>query len=358
MTDPDMGTWTYTYDDNGNLITQTDAKGQIISFTYDALNRLTQKRANATTSVDYTYDSGINGLGRLNRVDYSNGYTTFTYDELGRETKSIKSIDGTAYTVERTYDALDRLKTLKYPDSEVLTYTYNTSGALKDIKGLTKTYVSAITYNEQGQMATLTYGNGANGNGVTTTYTYNQYTQRLQKLSSMRGSQATETIQDLEYKFDNVGNIKEIIDRKNTASQTFTYDGLNRLKSALNPSGYQTLNFAYDSIGNMTQKGNAVLRYPVSGPGAVRPHAATSYTLGSTTYALAYDANGNMTSKGDITYEYDTENRLKKVTKPNSSISGTFNIELKAGWNFFSLPCVPAGATPCHSPQGGEELTR
>ena len=28
MTDPDMGYWTYTYDKAGNLLTQTDAKGQ------------------------------------------------------------------------------------------------------------------------------------------------------------------------------------------------------------------------------------------------------------------------------------------------------------------------------------------
>jgi YD repeat-containing protein len=43
MTDPDMGYWVYTYDANGNLHTQTDAKGQIITFSYDELNRVAQK---------------------------------------------------------------------------------------------------------------------------------------------------------------------------------------------------------------------------------------------------------------------------------------------------------------------------
>jgi YD repeat-containing protein len=35
--------WHYTYDDNGNLISQTDPKGQTIRMCYDALNRITLK---------------------------------------------------------------------------------------------------------------------------------------------------------------------------------------------------------------------------------------------------------------------------------------------------------------------------
>ena len=43
MTDPDMGTWGYDYNDNGSLIYQRDAKGQIILMGYDVLNRITRK---------------------------------------------------------------------------------------------------------------------------------------------------------------------------------------------------------------------------------------------------------------------------------------------------------------------------
>ena len=38
-----MGSWSYSYDAVGNLIEQTDAKGQVIDFAYDKLNRLTRK---------------------------------------------------------------------------------------------------------------------------------------------------------------------------------------------------------------------------------------------------------------------------------------------------------------------------
>jgi YD repeat-containing protein len=43
MHDPDMGNWTYEYDAVGNLVRQTDAKGQNIYFSYDPLNRVTEK---------------------------------------------------------------------------------------------------------------------------------------------------------------------------------------------------------------------------------------------------------------------------------------------------------------------------
>lgn len=37
--DPDLGRWTYTYDDVGRLKTQTDAKGSVTALTYDVMGR-------------------------------------------------------------------------------------------------------------------------------------------------------------------------------------------------------------------------------------------------------------------------------------------------------------------------------
>ncbi|MBS2018708.1 MAG: RHS repeat protein [Deltaproteobacteria bacterium] len=43
MTDPDLGTWHYAVDENGNRTSRTDAKGQTIRYEYDALDRLVKK---------------------------------------------------------------------------------------------------------------------------------------------------------------------------------------------------------------------------------------------------------------------------------------------------------------------------
>src|SRR5262249_29635187 len=53
MRDPDMGDWNYTYNVNGTLASQTDARGQTISFGYDDLDRLTSKTYPDSTQALY-----------------------------------------------------------------------------------------------------------------------------------------------------------------------------------------------------------------------------------------------------------------------------------------------------------------
>ncbi|MCB9747816.1 MAG: fibronectin type III domain-containing protein [Candidatus Omnitrophica bacterium] len=135
MNDPDMGVWNYEYDLNGNLSKQTDAKGQVITFTYDALNRLVNKTDGGSLNVNYNYDVATmnNSKGRLNQAAYSGGDTQFDYDPLGREIESIKRINNTDYSVQRGYDAVNRLLNVEYPDGEKIFYQYNDAGQIKAI---------------------------------------------------------------------------------------------------------------------------------------------------------------------------------------------------------------------------------
>jgi RHS repeat-associated protein len=135
MTDPDMGTWKYQYDYVGNLTRQDDAKGQSLRFGYDQLNRLTAKTDLNLIRVNYTYDqvNSINGKGRLNNAKYYNGASYFSYDNLGREKQSVKAIGENYYDVSRTYDALDRLVTLQYPENSTVGYTYNEAGQVNSV---------------------------------------------------------------------------------------------------------------------------------------------------------------------------------------------------------------------------------
>jgi len=300
MDDPDMGIWTYAYDKAGNLKTQIDAKGEVLEFDYDELNRLTYKKANGETIVSYYYDEAAKDhcKGRLSKIVDQSGSTEFFYDNLGRETKSIKNVDGSgSYTVERTYDALDRLTTLKYPDESIVGYEYNELGITKvtDVVN-SKDYVSNVDYSPTGQITRVEYGNG-----TTTDYTYDPDTLRLANLTTDSPFGA---IQDLNYQFDNVGNIKDITDNVNTATQSFLYDDLDRLIEA--QGAYGTLSYEYDSIGNMTYKAGKSLTYGKDGR---LPHAVTQY--GS--QLIDYDENGNMIQKGALNLTYDIENRLSKV---------------------------------------------
>jgi RHS repeat-associated protein len=317
MIDPDMGTWFYEYDLVGNLTKQTDAKGQALEFIYDTINRLTYKLANGQTLVTYNYDdeSKQNCLGRLSKITDQSGETEFFYDKLGREIKSIKGLSpqGTVpeeyFTVERTYDILDRLVTLKYPGGETVTYTYDTnSGLLEKIQGAS-IYVQDITYNAKGQIKNIQYGNGTH-----TDYTYGQDL-RLSRILT----QGSSNLQDLNYVFDKNGNITTLTDNLRSNIRTFTYDDLDRLTRAENvpdpTGGYTTFNYQYDSIGNMTYKSDVgVMTYGegLSPQGTVpKPHALTS----AGAHSYQYDVNGNMIVGKNKTMQYDAENRLLEVNE-------------------------------------------
>jgi len=333
MDDPDMGVWLYEYDAVGNLKKQTDAKNQVLEFQYDALNRLELKRATAPLAVGlaiYQYDHPTrpNCVGRLYKIMDRSGSTEFFYDVLGREINSFKDIFGAGgFVVERGYDALDRLVTLKYPDAEAINYTYNPQG-IEKVEGLLPggsptIYITNIDYSPTGQIVRIQYGNGTETN-----YTYNPQTLRL---DSFFTQSPFARIQDFSYMFDNTGNISSITDHVNTANQSFIYDDLDRLTNAT--GSYGSLNYVYDSIGNMIQKEGKTLTYGKAGK---LPHAVTQFESD----VIDYDNNGNMTKKGNLEYSYDVENRLiesKEILEdPNEILDIKFNFT--SGWNFFSLP--------------------
>ena len=334
MTESNMGTWNYVYDDVGNLKEQTDNKQQTITFDYDNINRLISK----STGVTYIYSDNLkggdspaaNGIGRLDRVTYPGGEASFSYDALGREVSSSKIIDGVTYTVSRDYDSLDRLKKVVYPDGQIVKYKYNKQGGIDLVGDDTDEdyFVTETRYDEYGHLEYVRYANGSE-----TTYTYDDFTLRLNHITTK--DKNGNIIQDLDYQFDNIGNITQIADSEHdNNTQYFQYDELNRLTLA-SSTGYITTPYEYDDIGNLKRKGEMVLNYDQTGNAGI--HAVTS-TTGSKSYTFEYDQNGNMTKKGDATYEWDIENRLKKVSISNSSETKDVEFNLQAGWNHISLP--------------------
>ena len=340
MVDPDMGTWYYEYDAIGNLIKQTDAKNQVLEFTYDKINRLISKQGlspQGTVPVllaSYFYDKASeneapkdNCVGRLSKVTDQSGSTEFFYDLLGREVKSIKTIDGTDYKVERTYDILDRLASLKYSDDEVINYAYNpNSGLLRRVEGLspqgTVPYVQSITYHANGQIANILYGNN-----TTTAYEYGQDL-RLSNIKTTNNQGVS--LQDLAYTFDSNGNVASLIDNVSSRRNTrkFSYDSLDRLIEE-QKNGIQTASYQYNSIGNMIYKSemgvNLNMAYNTTartqGGQVIRPHAVIS----AGGYSYQYDDNGNMTLNRGKSLAYDAENRLTKVTEGSATTSFVYD---------------------------------
>jgi RHS repeat-associated protein len=176
--DPDTGVTEYAYDLAGNPDTKRDAEGQTLDFTVDELNRITKKVDDAgKVDVQYAYDnpSDENAKGRLSSASYISpvGHTDFTYDALGRETGAVKLIDDTSYTIERSYDALNRLTRLVYPDGSEAHYAYNRGGDIesvvnaqaKEIEGWQKIHLSCDGFNGSKVFIDSTGRHTVTGNG-------------------------------------------------------------------------------------------------------------------------------------------------------------------------------------------------
>ncbi|MCA9922592.1 MAG: RHS repeat protein, partial [Anaerolineales bacterium] len=359
MDDPDMGIWAYEYDALGNLTRQADANGDVLCFAYDDLNRLTAKAIDSTPAsacpadlpttgsdhlATYVYDTAANGKGQLHTVSWgptpAANSDTFSYDGLGRMFKQVREIDNRVYAMETTsFDPLHRPLTVLYPDGETVTMTYDREGENSLTAGSTP-LVSGLTYNAQRQLRKLDRTSVAD-----TIYSYYSATGtggnsnfRLQRIQ--HGGLNTDNRPDFTYEYDLVGNvthIEAVTNNYGTDVQTFAYDHLNRLDTAIATGGVADYNhnYNYDKVGNITQwiEGSTTHAYSYSG---THPHAVTSVTNMGT---YGYDDNGNMITRTDASDEFaqlfDVENRLTHVVNlAQADFSDTFDFQNDNEWNF------------------------
>ncbi len=318
MDDPDMGFWQYSYDALGNMKTQLDARGCLLTLTYDELNRPDMKISSGTcgqqVNVDYDYDSTVNGnygKGRRTSMTDGSGSTIWLYDPRGRVWKETKVISGSSFVTEWTYNLADLPETMKYPDGEEVTTQYNNNMQPINIAG-TDNYVPSMTYDSAGRLLTR-----ALGNGLTQTYDYYDWNQQGGRLETL----VTGSLQNLAYVYDPVGNISQITNSVASETSAYGYDALDRLTGwTLNGV---TEEYNYDpATGNLIDKNGLLLGYPAAnGSTPTHPHAVTS--ANSNTYS--YDANGNQTTRtfGSDHFDlvYDAENRLVEVKKNDVTIA-------------------------------------
>jgi RHS repeat-associated protein len=327
--DPDMGTWTYAYDDAGRMTEQTDARGNKVQFSYagDELGRVKQKTVRNSAggvaeTITYVYDQSDDPAytvhkGQVYQVTDGQGSAKAGYDSQGRAIKSTRHVseNDKSYTTQTAYDSADRVTQITYPDTRaVVGYSYDDVGHLTRVESLWGTpggnvvFYQASGFNELHQETAVAYGNGRS-----TQYEYYDHTRRLKRLTTGGGS----TIQDISYTYDKVSNIKSVADAAHSGAQSCSlsniqYDNLHRLVSLYSTSESKTLTYEYTALGNINKNGEmGTGTYTYS---TTQPHAVTAAN-GST---YSYDVCGNMITRNrsgqpNQTITYDEENRLKQV---------------------------------------------
>jgi len=324
LVDPDVGTIDYDYDAAGMLRQVAHGDGATITSLYDTLNRITSRTDTlgaATTTSNWVYDSQFNGRGKLSLLIGPDYYQTSKYDALSRLKQSNTRLFGEAVTesFDYRYDAFSRLRTLQYPDGFQTETRYNGNGYKSEVRDAdtpASSYWLATAGDQWGNVTSATLGNG-----LISQYQYNADNGYLDTVKA--GPTGTPTwVQNLDYGFDTVGNLHQRISAAGIYSEAlqedFTYDDLNRLKTANTTGlggGPRSLSYGYDNLGNISYKSDVSdiggYAYGANGGGV---HAVSSVTLSGATTSYFYDTRGNMTTAGDRTLTYTLYNKPETIT--------------------------------------------
>jgi RHS repeat-associated protein len=262
----------YGYDLNSNRTSLRKRDGQVIAYSYDALNRVTLKDLPGTAAdVAYSYD--LRGL-QLSATFGAGGLgVTSAYDGLGRLTSSTTTTGGASRQLAYQYDANGNRTRVTHPDGNYFTYEYDNLDRATVIRENGATALVTIAYDAQGRRQSLARGAGI----VPTSYGYDP----ADRLSSLA--------------HDPAGTASDV-------THSFTYTPASQMASRT------VSNDAYVFTGNV----NVVRPYAVNGLNQYTSAGAAGF---------GYDANGNLTTQPDLVFGYDTENRLVSAT--SSGLLGT-----------------------------------
>jgi hypothetical protein len=262
-------------------------------------------------------------------------------------------LDPAVYRTSTTYDALNRIETLLYPQDvtgrrKSLTPTYNRAGPLEHLELDGAVYVDRIAYNAKGQRSLVAYGNG-----VMTRHAYDPQTFRMVRRRSepytapaaLAYHPAGAASQDFGYAYNLVGNLLGLSDRTNGSGipntslgidaldRAFSYDPIYRLLTATgrecdappppppwddtprctDPTRARAYveSYTYDPVGNLATLAHS------TGPTrtfslVTGTNRLSSVTVGASAYGYGYDANGNMGQEASSRhFEWDHSDRMR-----------------------------------------------
>ena len=323
---------TNSYDAAGNLIRQTDGRGDNTYFYYDRLGRKTKQ------------------------VDRENYLTTWTLDEDGNTVDEVRyagKVVGTVTTAAApsvtpdsafdrsthfTYDRMGRRLTEER--AGVLATTINaTSGAKATVS---TTAVITYTYNALGEVASK-----REATGDTTTYDYDNMGRMTKETDTSQPVSNSPTAQTpiTEFWYDGLGNLTRS-DENGRVTQ-YAYYSSGKLKTLTNvnvmPGQNRTRTFFYDGAGNkvaekyLRKAGDTIsdaltYAYDAAGRLKVQGYATvdgTTWTATGDKTQIAYNAYGEVIGRGiNVTngnyqdkFDYDNAGHLWRTTAGDGTVN-------------------------------------
>ncbi|MGH3116169.1 MAG: RHS repeat-associated core domain-containing protein, partial [Gaiellales bacterium] len=360
-------TLTHTYDWLDDETQKVDVRGKIWTYAHDAARRLIQTTSPAglVSRTEYRLSTAPSGGSYQNRVtawsppgdpQLAGTVATVTNLNILGQTASVKvgSLTATTYLVDvlgnttkvtdpagirtdythNAYGQVTQRKDFAQGASvATTTNTYDAAGRLRTVDGPRTNADDSITYDyDAADRLTGATQNGitlpgAGSPGVTTTYVWDDASERIQVSQPMTTTQTMVR----NWSFDTSGRMATYADARGTTS--YDYGAGDFLESVADPRGI-TLSFEYDNLGRRTR------RYATSGA-QVQDDQTFAFDLagnivwatvvGSGTIGVDYDDDGRMwktyqqSGTPTTTYAYNTSTgRLASIADPAGTTSFTY----------------------------------
>lgn len=343
-----------TYDGWGNLTQRTDFAGRSTAYTYDVLNRLTSKSADAghpslayshaIARVEYDYDAnGYRQAARTYRAGGGMLYSEATpRDERGRLARK----DTPAGRLDYRYYANGLLRDVvsSNPGGVNLGYRYddlNRLTAVDDASSGLPTRTTSYGYNPNGSLATVTQPNA-----VLHSYSYDS----LNRLRTLGVAGATEAVHSYTYKLKRSGQRQQVVEGPKTT--TYTYDELSRLTAetiAGGPiAGNGSVSYGLDKVGNRLARTSELAGISTQ---PARSYNARDWLMGETV-----SPNGSTIQSPDLaayspqlagTDVYDFEERLILRTRAEgTTVHLSYDADgYRTGKNILTIAALPVAST-------------
>ena len=280
VTDADGGVSTYTYDAAGNRASVTYPNGNVTSYSYDLLNRLTGvSNETSVGAVLSSYTYTLEADGKRNSVVEADGrQVDYVYDAVNRLTRETVTEPGPVTTVvDYTYDAVGNRLT-RDADGAVTVYTYDGNDRMLDDG--TSTY----TYDDNGNTLTRTSGTAV------TTYAWDFENQLI-------GSSAG--LDTMAFTYDELGN--RVSRNANGVVTRFLVDTnreLSRVVLELDAAGSPVVNYTVGDDLISQRRGATDSFYHYDGNGSTRQLSDATTAI---TDEFDFDAFGNLLARTGTT---------------------------------------------------------
>ncbi|MCQ4637796.1 DUF6531 domain-containing protein [Anaerovorax odorimutans] len=265
------------YDADSNLLSQTGPTGIKVSYTYDGYGRMTSQTDGEGNTTHYTYD----GLSKMTETDPKGNQTVSYYDAMGN---LINEVDPEGVENKNMYTKGGKNSGTWQTGGAGETYGYDRTGnctSITDSEGATTTF----SYDAMGNMTCV---KGPDGSMLS--YTYDALGHKTSETDS-RGNKT-------HYQYDKFGNLTEETDAQGNV-KTYEYDGLSQLTKETNAKGGETVYEYDDNTGQIIKQ---------TGPEG--------------TEKFDYDSEGNLLSSvdgkgGKSAFSYDAIGNILTETQPS-----------------------------------------